>query len=85
MSTDLLEFAKQFVAGDVSAEQFADPFMERWMAEREADEYKGQSYELGGRLSSIFCLADLYNPRADRNEYEFDETRLREEVRKLVT
>ncbi|MEI8634959.1 colicin immunity domain-containing protein [Vibrio sp. PP-XX7] len=26
-------------------------------------------------LSSIFCLADLFNPDADREEYEFDDVR----------
>ena len=84
MSTNLLEFARHFVAGKISAEEFSDTFIERWRAEREDDLYKTEYYDLGGRLASIFCLADLYNPRSDRASYELDESRLREEVGKLV-
>ena len=84
MSTDLLEFAKRFVAGEISATDFSDIFIERWRTEREDDVYKTERYELGGRLSSIFCLADLYNPDSNRAQYELDESRLRKEVSKLV-
>jgi hypothetical protein len=84
MTADLLEMARRFVAGSISAEQFVDAFIDRWMAERDDDAYKNDLYEIGGRLSSIFCLADLFNPSSDRKEYELDEARLREEVRKLI-
>jgi hypothetical protein len=84
MNIDLLEFARRFAAGDISADEFSDTFIDRWREEGEDDVYKAEHYELGGRLASIFCLADLYNPDSNRAPYELDESRLREEVRKLV-
>lgn len=35
-------------------------------------------------LSSVFCLADLYNNDTGREEYEMDELQLRTEVARLV-
>ncbi|MCZ4061154.1 colicin immunity domain-containing protein [Pantoea sp. LMR881] len=36
MSQSLLQFAKDFVAGKISAEQFADPYQAKWKAERDS-------------------------------------------------
>ncbi|WP_396018876.1 colicin immunity domain-containing protein [Erwinia aphidicola] len=35
-------------------------------------------------LSSVFCIADMYNPDDDREEYEFNEEQLRHEISKLI-
>ena len=84
MTIQLYEFAKRFVAGEIPADDFADPFMEKWKRERDAVSDIGDSDEISERLSSIFCLADLYNPNADREDYELDESALRSEVRKKL-
>ena len=85
MSAQLYEFAKSFAAGGLPAEEFADPFMERWKQERDASTSLGDLDDVSERLSSIFCLADLYNPRADRKEYELNEEDLRGAVSTVLS
>ena len=84
MSAELYEFAKRFAAGGLPAEEFADPFMERWKQERDASTSIGDLDDVSERLSSIFCLADLYNPMADRKDYELDEDGLRGAVSRVL-
>ena len=84
MSTLLYEFAKRFAAGAVPAEEFADPFMEWWKRERDTSTSLVDPDDVSERLSSIFCLADLYNPTADRKEYELDEDGLRGAVSEIL-
>jgi len=86
VSGQLYEFAKRFAAGEIPAEAFADPFMERWKQERDSapDTDVRDSDEVSESLSTIFCLADLYNPEGEREEYELDESGLRSEVRKAL-
>jgi hypothetical protein len=84
MSIQLYEFAKRFAAGGVAAEDFADPFMEWWKRERDASTVLGDPDDVSERLSSIFCMADLYNPMADRKEYELDADGLRGAVSKIL-
>jgi hypothetical protein len=85
MSAQLYEFAKRFAAGGLSAEEFADPFMERWKQERDASTGLGDLDDVSERLSSIFCLADLYNPMPDRKEYELDADGLRGAVSRVLS
>jgi len=84
VSKQLLEFARQFAIGEVSADDFADSFMKRWKQERDAGGTLLDSDEVSECLSTIFCFADLYNPEAGREEYELDETKLRYEIRKVM-
>ena len=86
MSGQLYEFARRFAAGEIPAGAFADPFMERWKQERDSapDTARTDSDEVSESLSTIFCLADLYNPEAEREGYELDESGLRSEVRKVL-
>ena len=84
MSTQLYEFAKRFAAGAVATKEFADPFMDRWKRERDTSTCLGDSDDVSECLSSIFCLADLYNPMADRKEYELDEDGLRRAVSEIL-
>jgi hypothetical protein len=85
MSAQLYEFAKSFAAGGMPAEEFADPFMERWKQERDASMNSGDLDDVSERLSSIFCLADLYNPKADRKDYELDDEDLRGAVGRVLS
>jgi Bacterial self-protective colicin-like immunity len=85
MSKQLLDFARRFALGQLSADEFADTFIERWKQERDAPGGPNDSDEVSERLSSIFCLADLYNPAGDRKEYELDEPKLRMEVRRMIS
>jgi self-protective colicin-like immunity protein len=80
MSTTLYKFAQSFVNGRLSAGKFADSFQELWKIERNDGLFNEDEDRLSEALSTIFCLADLYNPDNDREEYELDEDLLRERV-----
>ncbi|MGO4154834.1 colicin immunity domain-containing protein [Cupriavidus sp. YAF13] len=84
MSITILEFAESFVAGRLSAEVFAEAYMELWKIERDGDVLRRDPGPLNERLSSIFCAADLYNSDDSREEYEFDDEMLRSEVARLI-
>lgn len=85
MSTKLLEFAKSFVAGKISADEFADPYQAKWKAERDAGLLANDPAALNEKLSSLFCLADQYNPEEDRHYSEFDAAELKSRVSKLIS
>lgn len=84
MSAALIGFAKSFVAGRLTADQFADVFMELWKIERDTSVLINDDEHTSSILSSVFCLADLYNNDTGREEYEMDELQLRTEVARLV-
>jgi hypothetical protein len=84
MSTELYAFAEQFAIGQIPADNFADEFITRWKEERDAGMLTKDTPEASERLSSIFCVADLYNPDPDRKDYELDELQLRERVKTLM-
>lgn len=84
MSITLLDFAKSFVKGRLSAEVFSEAYCELWIIERDNDLILQDEKALSECLSSIFCLADLYNPDFDREEYELNDKQLQSEVKKLI-
>lgn len=84
VSRQLYEFAMRFAAGEIPAGDFTDQFMEQWKRERDSLDEVADPDELSERLSSIFCLADLYNPEPGREGYELDEPGLRSEVRRVA-
>jgi hypothetical protein len=84
MSSHLYEFAKQFAMKLVSADDFADEFTRRWKEERDALKLTEDPAEMSERLSSVFCLADLYNPDSNRKDYELDEIQLRDKVKTMI-
>ncbi|MFZ6680915.1 colicin immunity domain-containing protein [Undibacterium sp. Tian12W] len=84
MSEKLLRFVEKFLATESNAEVFADEFMKRWKKERDSGLTLFDNPQLSEVLSSTFCLADMYNPDADRESYELDEHKLRAEIRKLI-
>jgi len=80
MSEQLLGLARRFSDNKVSAADFSDEFIRQWKQERDDGRLQGDPAGVSGVLSSIFCFADLYNSDPDRDDYEFDEARLRNEV-----
>lgn len=84
MSKDLADLATQFAGEKLSAERFSAEFVERWKQERDDGRLLQDPPNESEVLSSIFCLADLYNPDPDREDYEFDERKLRLEVKRLL-
>jgi hypothetical protein len=84
VSGQLYEFAERFAAGEIPAEDFTDAFMEKWKQERDSANGVTGSDEVSACLSSIFCLADLYNREAEREDRELDESRLRSEIGKTL-
>ena len=55
-----------------------------WRIERDNKNILNYDEKVSECLSSIFCVADIYNPDDDREEYEFNEEQLCNEVRKLI-
>ncbi|MCG8293872.1 MULTISPECIES: colicin immunity domain-containing protein [Pseudomonas] len=84
MSYILLEFARSFVQGRLSAVVFSEAYMELWKIERDRDMLKLDQPLMDECLSSIFCAADMYGPEGTREEYELDDEMLRAEVDRLL-
>ena len=84
MKITLLEFARRFVDGRLSANEFANAYIELWKIERDNNILQKYPDNVDECLSSIFCVADLYNPDSDREKYELDEDGLRIEVSRLL-
>ncbi|MDB5348434.1 MAG: colicin-D [Schlesneria sp.] len=84
MSHDLTVLARKFADGNMSAVDFANDFISCWKSERDDGRLLQDPPEVSEALSSIFCFADLYNPQSDREEYEFDEERLRQEIKRVL-
>jgi hypothetical protein len=84
MSATLFKFARSFVNGRLTADEFANAFLELWKIERDSGLLRADEDRLSVCLSSIFCVADLYNPDSDRDAYELDSTQLRIAVDTLI-
>ncbi|MCQ6256857.1 colicin immunity domain-containing protein [Pseudomonas sp. Q11] len=80
MSLELIVFARRFVEGSLSAEAFSDPYMAQWKEERDLNKLKDDSASVSECASSIFVLADCFNPESDRDADELDEVGLKQEV-----
>lgn len=84
MSLDLKDYIKNFISGKIAASEFADNYMCKWKQERDSNLLGNDEDKLSELLSSAFCAADMYNPDEDRDEYEFNDVQLLNEVNKLV-
>jgi len=84
MNVTILEFARSFVNERLSADEFANAYMELWKIERDNNVLQEYEDNVDECLSSIFCVADIYNPNSDRDDYELDEDKLRAEVKRLM-
>lgn len=80
MSIQLLNVAKKFCDSKISANEFVDLYIRTWKIERDSKKLLQDEPSLSEMLSSIFCLADMYNADDDRAEYEFNEVELRERI-----
>ncbi|UYA60186.1 hypothetical protein NAL19_2032 [Pectobacterium sp. F1-1] len=81
MSNKLIDFARSFVESKINADNFSDSYILMWKEERDANRLSIDGKEVDEASSSIFCLADCYNPESDRDNYEFDEASLRKEIK----
>jgi len=84
MSQSLKKYIDSFLAKDISASGFADSYMMKWKTERDNNLLGKDEDNLSELLSSVFCVADMYNPDDDREEYEFNDEQLRQEINKLM-
>ncbi len=84
MSHNLTAIATRFVEGKVSAADFANDYITKWKSERDNGRLLQDPPEVSEALSSIYCFADLYNSEPDREEYEFDEERLRQKIKSVL-
>lgn len=84
MSRTILEFARSFVAGRLTAEIFSEAYIELWKIERDMNVLQLDSSSLSECLASIFCAADMYEPDQSREDYELDDEALRAEVAMLL-
>lgn len=84
MSLDLKHYIDNFISGKIEANEFADNYMCQWKQERDSNLLGNDEDNLSELLSSTFCVADMYNPDEDRDEYEFNDVQLLNEVNKLV-
>ncbi|GKX58675.1 colicin immunity protein [Leminorella grimontii] len=80
----IFEFAKSFVNERLSAEIFSEAYIELWRIERDLGLLIKDEDTLSKCLSSIFCLADSYNPDSDREKYELDSDQLYSQVKILI-
>lgn len=84
MSQSLKKYIDSFLAKDIPASSFADSYMMKWKNERDNKLLGKDEGNLSELLSSVFCVADMYNSDDDREEYEFDDDQLRKEINKLM-
>ncbi|ANC03827.1 colicin immunity domain-containing protein [Pseudomonas sp. MH2] len=84
MSFTLLEFARSYVAGRLTADIFSEAYIELWKIERDRNLLQLDEPLLSECLSSIFCAADMYQPDESREEYELNDEMLKSKVASLT-
>lgn len=84
MSLYLKNYIDSFLLKEITADEFADNYISKWRQERDNSLLGKDEDKLSELLSSTFCAVDMYNPDDDREQYEFDENKLRDEVNKLM-
>ena len=73
-----------FLGKAICADEFVEIYFEQFRVERDSGDILRGDATLGEIITSIFCIADMYNPRNNRKDYEFDETRMRMEIEKTI-
>jgi hypothetical protein len=84
MSQNLVAFIHDFLNHPYDCSTFCDQYIRRWKDEGDRGELRLDDGITSEALSTIFCLADLFNPDGDREEYELDEQRLRLEILRVL-
>lgn len=72
MSITLLEFARSLVEGRIAPQIFVEAYIELYRIERDNNLLINDEDSIIECLFTIFCLADLYNPDIDRDEYKLN-------------
>ncbi|MFS7162743.1 colicin immunity domain-containing protein [Serratia proteamaculans] len=80
MSKKLIDFAKKFTTSSINANTFSETYILMWKEERDTGKLTIDGKDVDEASSTIFCLADIYNPAPDRDDYELDEGSLKKEV-----
>ncbi|PIT08413.1 colicin immunity protein [Snodgrassella communis] len=80
MSIIILEFARSLVNERIAPQVFVEAYIELYRIERDNNLLIKDEDSISKCLSTIFCLADLYNPESDRDEYELDDQQLIEQI-----
>ncbi|WP_082107367.1 colicin immunity domain-containing protein [Chromobacterium vaccinii] len=84
MSNFMIVLVRDFLNGNLDAISFVEEFSKQWKVERDQGkllEYDDATNEF---FSSVFCLADIFNPDDIREEYELDSNGLLVGVRELA-
>ncbi|AVY93971.1 colicin immunity protein [Microvirgula aerodenitrificans] len=85
MSATLLDLAKSFVDGEISASDFSDIYINLWRVERDSGIILNDEPHLSECLSSIFCAADMYCADDETREvYEFNDSQLKNEILSII-
>lgn len=84
MSERLMSLVDTFLRQEGDPEQFVNDFISQWKHERDSGKASADPPQLSEALSSIFCLADMFNADPEKEEYELDESQLRSEVKKVI-
>ncbi|WAC71210.1 colicin immunity domain-containing protein [Roseateles sp. SL47] len=84
MSDLLLRMAKAFVDNKIEPSSFVEDYIIQWKRERDCGEGLLDSPQMSEVLSSIFCIADMFNPNEDKEDYEFDADQLRHEIGRVI-
>ena len=80
MSDALLRMARDFIQKGLPADEFTEEYIRAWHQEQDEGILKNDPPKLGEVMSTIFCLADMYNPSAVRVIGEFGEDVLRQRI-----
>lgn len=85
MSATLLDLAKSFVDGKISASAFSDIYINLWKMERNSGSIQNNEPHLSEYLSSIFCAADMYcADDKTRETYEFNDDQLKSAILAII-
>lgn len=84
MSKELLIFVSNFIESKENPKNFVDFYIRSWKVERDKGLLGADTPEISEALSTIFCLADMYNPDQDRAEYELDDKSLRSAIKEAL-
>ncbi|MEG0194460.1 MAG: colicin immunity domain-containing protein [Stenotrophomonas sp.] len=77
MSRTLMSFAQSFASERITAQIFAESYIELWKIERDLGLLQQDDAGLATCLSGVFCAADMYcDDDADRLPHELDATQL---------
>ena len=81
MSLELIDLAKKLLNGEIASQRFSDEYIKIWNNELDTNILKDDTDNLSECASTIFILADSFNPESDRSEGELDENGFKAEVK----